>query len=77
LEDAFCDSWAAGSIKVWDVVKMEPSGTIQVLHQDLTLDEACDILNDLNAPYRQNPALAAQQAGHFTIELRSKHRKAG
>ncbi len=77
LERAFCESWGAGSIRVWDVVRKAVSGSVQVLQQDLTLDEACERLNELNAPYRQNPALLREQDGYFTVELRSEHRRAG
>jgi hypothetical protein len=77
LEDAFCNSWAAGSIRVWDVLRIESSGAIHMLEKDLTLDDACERLNELNAPFREDPGRAAHWSHHYTVQLRTRHRMAG
>jgi hypothetical protein len=74
LEDAFADSWPAASLRVWDVLRRSRSASTEILHKNMTLNEACEILNQLNRPFRENPGLSSKADFHYTIELRSKHR---
>ena len=77
LQDAFADSWAAASLPVWDLLRKTPSGSSEVLNKNMTLDQACEGLNQLNRPFRETPALLAEGHPYYTVELRSKHRPAG
>jgi len=40
LEEAFCDSYAASPLPIWNVVRVLPDGTREVLYESLTLDVA-------------------------------------
>ncbi len=75
LEDAFCESVAAASLHIWNVVKTNIDGTIvEVLETSLTGAEASEKLNKLNAPLRNNPRLLAEHGGYI-MEPRTKHRR--
>jgi len=77
LQDAFAGSWPAASLPVWDLLRKGSSGSTEVLNENMTLDQACERLNQLNSPFRETPGLSAKVDFHYTVELRSKHRPAG
>jgi hypothetical protein len=40
LRDCFLDSWAAGYLPIWQVVKNPSSANVEIVHSDLGLDRA-------------------------------------
>jgi hypothetical protein len=54
LEDSFCDCHASTSLPIWNVVRKKEDGSTTAIATDLSLDEAFEKRDELNASFGES-----------------------